>query len=691
MAHFGRWVPAEELRDACAVGRDGVTARDIVEGAARYGLRLTGWRKQLDDLPATPLPAIAHWEFNHFVVLESVKPGEYRINDPANGRRTLGEEQFSRSFTGVVLTAEVGPDFAVGGERSGIVRRLWPWLASSRASLLFAALCGLMQAVPALVVPWLLSVFVDEVLSGERWAWGTRLVAAAVAAAAVLYVLSWLQHRCLNRLAVRLSVVNADGLVSHLLRLPSEYFARRFAGDLTQRVQSVDAVAMGASTQSVGIVIELVTSAVLLVFMVVYSPMLAGIVAALGLANIGLLYAVNRRRNDKNAQMRREQAMLSGIGTSGLAILGPMRAAAREDDLFQRWTGYQARELAARQGFVEMGYMLSSLPMLFALLTSAAVLGLGGWLVLGGHLTVGALLAFYVVATRFVQPMGRLVLLADAFKTLDASLRQIDDVLEAPAEAAPQLQHGRVATLNGNVQLAGRIEFRDVTFGYRASRPPLIEGFNLVVEPGQRVAVIGRTGSGKSTLMRLANGELQPWSGQILYDDVPVADVPFEVLHDSVASADQQIFLFAASVRENLTLWNASAPDHQLFAAAADALIHDEVMARPGGYDSMVEEGGANFSGGQRQRLEIARSLVSNPSVLLLDEATSALDAVTELRIDDALRRRGCTSLIVAHRLSTIRDCDEIVVLERGDVAERGVHDDLMADAEGLYRRLAHA
>ena len=301
-------------------------------------------------------------------------------------------------------------------------------------------------------------------------------------------------------------------------------------------------------------------------------------------------------------------------------------------------------------------------------------------------------MGFYVLTTNFLLPAGRFVLFLDAFQILDANLQRINDVLDAPEDAhlteAPDAVPDRVATLGGRLRLAGRIELRDVTFGHRPNRAPLIEGFSLTVEPGQRVAVIGPTGSGKSTLLKLLSGEYTPWSGEILFDGVPSREIPREVLTGSVSIVDQQIFLFGSTVRDNLTLWNPTVPDRQIVAAARDALIHDEIMGRESGYDSVVEEEGRNFSGGQRQRLEIARALVNNPSALFLDEATSALDAVSEMRIDDALRRRGCTCLIVAHRLSTIRDCDQIIVLDRGGEVQRGTHEDLMACEQGLYYRL---
>ena len=695
LAHHGRWEPIEELREACGVSRDGANAADIVTAGERYGLSITGWRKEIGELRKLELPVILFWEFNHFVVLEGIGNGRYHLNDPANGRRTVGEETFDQAYTGIVLTAERTPEFTPGGTSPSITRRLWPWLRDVKGPLAFIAACGLLLALPGLALPILLSVFVDHVLAGPENSWGVPLVGAAFSACVLVYLLTWLQQHSLRKLAIRLSVVHAERLLSRLFRLPVQYFTHRFAGDLTSRVQLNDRVALESSRQFVSIMIELVMSLLFLALMLVFDPLLAALVAALGAANVVLMRVLSRSRNDENRQVRREQALLFGIGTSGLRNMDSLRATSTEDDFFARWSGYQARELVTRQKFVEMGYVIASLPRLFLILGGAAVLGLGGWRVMSGDMTIGTLMGFYVVAANFLQPIGRFVRSADAFQILEADLQRIDDVLDAPEDPAMESRSDSetsgVATLGGRLRLAGRIELRNITFGYRPKHPPLIDDLSLTIEPGQRVAVVGLTGSGKSTLLKLLNGEYKPWSGEILFDGVPISEIPRQVLTGSVASVDQQIFLFAATVRENLTMWNPAVPGHRLVAAARDALIHDDIMSRASGYDSMVEEGGRNFSGGQRQRLEIGRALVNNPSVLFLDEATSTLDSLSEMKIDDALRRRGCTCVIVAHRLSTIRDCDQIVVLDRGREAQRGTHEDLIANRDGLYYQLIQA
>ena len=521
LAHFGRWEPIEALRDACGVGRDGSSAADIVNAGKRYDLKISGWRKQVGELHDVRLPAILFWEFNHFLVLEGLGRGRYYLNDPANGRRTVDEETFGQAFTGIVLTAEPGPGFRTGGSPPSVIRKLWRWLREVKSPLAFVAACGLLLALPGLSLPVLLSMFVDYVMSGAEGSWGVFFVAAAAVTGGLVYLLTWLQQHALRRLAIRLSVVHAERMLSRLFRLPVEFFAHRFAGDLTSRVQLVNEVAGGSSRQLLGIMIELVMSGLFLVLMVLYNPLLAALVAALGLASIMLMYILCRLRNDENRQLRREQALLYGTGSSIIRNMEALRTTAAEDDCFARWTGYQARELVARQKFAELGHTIATLPRLFLILGGVTVLGFGGWQVMSGDMTIGMLMGFYVVSGNFLQPIGRFVQFADSFQILEADLQRIDDVLDTPEDPALKTVNdsarGRVATLSGRLRMAGRIELRNVTFGYHPNRPPLIENMSLTVEPGQRIALVGPTGSGKSTLLKLVSGEYTPWSGAILF------------------------------------------------------------------------------------------------------------------------------------------------------------------------------
>ena len=691
LAHFGRRVPLEELRDACGVGRDGSNAQDIVRAAKRYGVEAQGWRRTIDQLAAMPAPLILFWGFNHFLVLEGVLRDRFYLNDPATGRRVVDRDTVDRHFTGVALALSPGAGFEPGGDPPGVMRRLWPWLREYRPALAFAAACGLLLAPPMLALPLLLSAFVDHVLIGGQSDWGAGLAGAVAASGVLVYLLSWLQMRSLRNLAVRISTDRSDRYITRLLRLPVQFFAHRFAGDLASRVQLVNQVANVGAGQLAGLAIDLVMSLLFLGLMLAYDPLLALAALALGAICLAAMRAMARLRKDQNHRLRREQGLLQGVGAAGLLLIDTLRATARENDFFARWSGHQASELQARQEFTELGHATAAFPGLFHMLGAAAVFGLGGWRVMSGDMTIGMLVGFYVLAGNFLQPVGRFAQFSDLIETLEADLQRLDDVFGAPEDAQAQRAAtsatSGVVTFQDRLRLIGRLELRNVTFGFQRNRPPLIENFSLAIEPGQRVAMIGPSGSGKSTLALLAAGIYEPWSGEVLFDGRPRAAIPHEVLSASVSIIDQHATLFAASVRDNLTMWNEQTPDEHVTAAARDAAIHEEIIARPLGYHAPVEEDGRNFSGGQRQRLEIARGLVNNPSLLILDEATSALDTLTEVRVDDGIRRRNCSCLIVAHRLSTIRDADSILVLNQGRVAEQGTHEDLIADEDGLYSR----
>ncbi|MCY4279859.1 MAG: ATP-binding cassette domain-containing protein, partial [Acidimicrobiaceae bacterium] len=688
-------------------------ASDIVAAGRAHGLHLTGWRMETEALSDLDSPAILFWEFNHFVVLEGVRGERYYLNDPANGRRSVSAQTMDRAFTGVVLRAQRSDSFTTTRRPPGIVAKLWPWLAPAKGALAFSVLAGLLAAAPVAALPVMIGVFVDRVLGGADPGWGAPLAWVMGVSAAVMYLLVWLQQYMFRKMAVSLAVGGVQGFLGRLFRLPPQFFEHRFVGDLTSRVHLVDNVAVGASTGAAWLVIEMFASLTLLAVMFVFDPLLAALIAAVAAANIGLMLLLSRMRADTERQLSHEQAMLTSVESTGLRDMDMIRATASEGDFFVRWSGQQAREIAARQKFSATGYVIGALPRLFAMAGAVIVLGVGGWQVVQNELSAGALIAFYTLAGAFLAPIGRFVLFADSFMVLDADLQRVSDVLAASVDgprtpgtqpsqaraaqdaaataAAPAGSSVKVATFGGRLRLAGSLELSDVTFGFNKDRAPLIDALSLTIEAGQRVAFVGLTGSGKSTLLRLISGELVPDSGRILFDGAPRGEVPAEVLANSVASVDQQIHLFAASVRDNLTMWNATVDDEQMIAAARDACIHDEIMNRVGGYDSPVAEAGRNFSGGQRQRLEIARALTQNPSILLADEATSTLDAVVERDIDDGLRRRGLTCVIVAHRLATIRDCDVIVVLDRGRAAQRGTHEELLADRGGLYRQLVES
>ncbi len=692
LAHHGRVVPLTELRQACGISRDGSKASSVVKAARTYGLTAKGFRKEPEEVREMPMPAIAFWDFNHFLVVEGFGNDRVYLNDPAGGPRTVSFEEFDRAFTGVVLTFEPGEDFERGGEFPSLARGLATRLQGSLGALTFGVLAGLALILPGVLMPAYSRVFVDNILVGGITEWLTPLLTAMAVTLVFLVALSWLQQYALFRLGQKLEVTSSGRFFWHVLHLPVTFFDLRYAADVASRTQLNSRIADLLSTRLTVNVVNLTMIVFYAVAMLRYDVILAVVGVSISLLNLVALRVSSRRRTDASRRVEREQGQVLATAFHGVQTIETLKAGGTESDFFARWAGFQAKAIRADQGLAVYSSYLSVVPALLTGLTTTAILIIGAQQIVVGALSIGALVAFQYLMASFSGPVNTLVTLGGDIQEIEAGIGRLNDVLEYPTDAtldaypAGEGPEGR----REPARLMGSFELRDVTFGYSSLEPPLIDGFNLTVRPGARVALIGGSGSGKSTIARLLCGLYQPWSGEILFDGQPRTSHPREVMVSSLALVNQEVVLFEGTVTENITLWDTTVPESHVIQAGRDAEIHQDIAARAGGYASMVEEAGRNWSGGQRQRLEIARALVSDPSILVLDEATSALDPTTEQRIDDHLRRRGCACLIVAHRLSTIRDCDEIVVLQNGKIVQRGTHDELIAQGR-LYASLIAA
>ncbi len=686
LGYHGRLVPLEELRLACGVSRDGSKASNMVKAARTYGLKAKGFSKEPAALRAFPLPQIVFWNFNHFLVVEGFGPGRVYLNDPATGPRVVADEEFNQSFTGVVLIFEPGPEFQPGGVSAGMLGDLRQRLAGTETALAYVLLVTLALIIPGLAIPAFARIFLDQVLATGLRGWITPLLIGMGLTATLRAALTWLQQTALLRLETRLALGGSGRFFWHVLHLPVEFFSQRYAGEICARVAINDRLAALLSGDLATAVLSLVLVVFYALLMFQYDALLTSIGVGVALLNIGVLRAIARRRVDTSRQLQADRGKLLGTAYAGLEMIETLKATGVEPEFFARWSGYHAKVVNAEQRLAVFSQTLAVVPPLLATLNTVAILVIGSLRIMDGRLTVGMLVAFQSLMSSFLQPIDQLVRLGGTMQEIEAEMSRVADVLRYPRDSQATARPDSPPT----VALSGHIELRNVTFGFSHMAPPLLENLNLTIRPGQRVALVGGSGSGKSTVAKLVTGLYAPWSGEILFDGQPRSTLGRATLAGALAFVDQEIVLFEGTLRENLALWDDRVAEETLVAAARDAVIHDLIMSRPGGYAAQIEGCGRDLSGGQRQQIEIARALVGDPRILVLDEATSALDPLTEQTLDGNLRRRGCTCLIVAHRLSTIRDADEILVMECGQIVERGTHAQLLG-AGGHYTRLIQA
>ena len=684
LGYHGRFIPLEELRVECGVSRDGSKASNILKAARKFGMEAKGFRHEPEELRTMNFPLIIFWNFNHFVVLEGFKKDKVYLNDPASGPKVISYEEFDKAFTGVTLTFTPTEEFEKGGDRESTFKALSRRLDNAFSPLVYVILAGLFLVVPGIVVPVFSKIFVDNVLVGQMTGWFRPLLVAMSITALIRGALTWLQEHYLLKFETRLAISSSAKFLTHIVSLPVEFFAQRMAGDLVSRIQLNDKVATllsgTLSINALNIVMVVFYVAVMFYYDVVLT--LTGI--AVAMLNLVALKLVSKKRVLLNQTLQQEMGKLMGVSMSGLRMIETLKASGGESDFFAKWGGHEAKVTNATQELAMPTQLLNMVTPLLVAINNLVVLVVGGFRVMDGALTMGMLVAFQSLMASFIDPFNQLVQLGSTLQETNADIKRLDDAMKY--KVIPRFGNVTMDDFDAE-KLDGKLELKNISLGYSKVEDALITDFSVTLNPGDRVAIVGGSGSGKSTVAKIASGLYTPWAGEVMYDNKSLKEIPEPVFFDSVAMVDQDVFMFEGTIKENLTMWDDAVPDEDMVFAAHDAHIHDEIASRKGGYESFVEEGGTNFSGGQKQRMEIARALMNRPTLLIMDEATSALDAHTEMIVDQNIRRRGTTCLIVAHRLSTIRDCDEIIVLDKGKIVQRGTHES-MKDIEGPYAEL---
>lgn len=687
LAYYGKWVPLEQVRADCGVSRDGSNARNMVRAARSYRLIAKGCRYEPDTLRRQgSFPCIIHWNFNHFVVLDGFKGDKALLNDPAKGSYAVSMETFDQSFTGICLLFEPGADFQPGGKPKSVFAFARKRLDGAGAAVAFMLLTTFITSLIGIIYSVFSHIFLDRLLTGENVGWLGGFILALVLFGAVRLAVEWIRAVYSLRINGKLAIVGSTSFMWKVLHLPMAFFSQRMAGDIQQR-QNANAAIAGSMVK---VLAPLAIDAALMLFYLIvmfrYSVLLTLMGVASIVINLSLSRLIAKKRVNITRVQQRDEGKLAGATVAGIEMIETIKSSDAENGFFKRWAGYQASVNTQKVRYEKLSQYLGALPSLVSSVTNSAVMMAGVWLTINGEFTAGMILAFQGFLTEFGEPAMTLVSAGQTIQEMRTDMERVEDVMQYPEDAV----YGPETQLRDDVEydkLSGSVVMRGVTFGYSRLAEPLIEDFDLTLKPGSRVALVGASGCGKSTIAKLIAGLYQPWSGEILFDGKPINEIDRSVFTGSLAVVDQDIILFENTIANNIKMWDSSIEDFEMILAARDASLHEDIMQREGGYNCRLAEGGKDLSGGQRQRLEIARVLAQDPTIIILDEATSALDARTEYEVVRSINERGITCIVVAHRLSTIRDCDEIIVLDHGKVTERGTHEELYA-LGGAYTRL---
>ena len=691
LAYHGLWVPLEKVRADCGVSRDGSKASNILKAARTYGLAAKGMTYSTEALrKKATFPCIIFWNFNHFVVLDGFKGKHVYINDPARGQIKITLEEFDESFTGIALLFEKTEAFQEGGSKPDTLRFARKRLEGLGGAVAFVMLTAAITSFVSIINTSLNQVFLDNILSGNNANWLLPLIAIMCVLATITGVVSIMNLTNLATIEGKIAIVSSSRFMRHLLHLPIGFYSQRMVGDLQQRQTANESIAYALIGQLAPVAINSIMLILYLVIMLRYSMLLTAVGILTVVGNALLAHYISEKRINISRTAMASAGKLYATTVGGIEMIETIKAAGAETGYFGMWAGYQASVNEGTVRSTRLNEYLGAIPSVLTELANILVLALGICLIVMGDFTPGALLAFTGFLTSFMAPVNQMIVLGQSLQEMQTQMERVEDVMRYEVDVPEEPQSSlEVAELKSE-KLRGQVDLEHITFGYSPLEPPLIEDFSLHLEPGEWVALVGGSGCGKSTIAKLVSGLYKPWEGTVSFDGTPLDEVPHAVLRGSLAVVDQDIVTFDDTVSDNIKLWDRSIEDFEVVLACRDAEIHDVIAGREGGYQSPILPGGRNFSGGQLQRIEIARVLAQDPTVIILDEATSALDSQTEAAVIQRIRDRGITCIVVAHRLSTIRDCDEIIVLREGKVVERGTHTDLMAH-NGAYSELVRS
>ena len=686
LAYYDKWIPLEQVRADCGVSRDGSNAKNVLKAARNYGLTAKGYRYEPEDLKKNgKFPCIIHWNFNHFLVLNGFKGDKAVLNDPAKGCYSVSMDTFDKSFTGICLMFEPSETFEPGGKPKSVIAFAKARLKDAGTAVAFTIITTVITSLMGIISPAFSRVFLDRLLTGRNPDWFLPFIYALAAFSALQILVAFIQAVFSARINAKMAAVGNSTFMWKVLRMPMEFFSQRMAGDIQSRKGANASIASSLAGTFAPLVIQAAMMVFYLVVMIRYSLVLTLIGLGSIVINVFMSRIISQKRINLTRVQMRDAGKLAGATVAGVEMIETIKASGAENGFFEKWAGYQASVNTQKVKFAKLNQYLGLIPQLVSTLTNTAVLIVGVYLTMIGQFTIGMVMAFQGFLASFMGPAQMLISAGQALQEMRTQMERVEDVMQYPTDV--MLNIDNLDEEEQYDKLSGALEMKNVTFGYSRLAEPLIQDFNLTLKPGSRVAFVGTSGCGKSTMSKLISGLYQPWSGEILFDGKPMTKIDRSVFTGSLAVVDQDIILFEDTIANNIKMWDTSIEDFEMIMAARDAQLHADIMQREGGYNYRITEGGKDFSGGQRQRMEIARVLAQDPTIIILDEATSALDAKTEYEVVKSIKDRGITCIVVAHRLSTIRDCDEIIVMDRGRVVERGTHQELYAKG-GFYTQL---
>lgn len=689
LGYYGSFPKLNLVKSACGVSDDEILPENLTKAASRFGFTTKDNTGDFEEIPV-PLPIIIKTTSGKYALITKNNNNNYNIHDTEKGEQKISSQNLKNIYDGWSLKLTPGSDFKVLEKQGSFYKELIKRVLPNFKRLIYVFIAGIILLIPGIVVPSFNKLFFDDIIILSQDQWFYPMISILAVFIILGCVLVYLQQWVLLKVELKSSITESYKFITHILKVPYNYFQAHSSGETLKRLKLNDAIAILLTTDLSTAILQCLTIVLYGVIMLKYNWILALVGVSILLGNILALRYFSKKRTALNQSLFKNQQAIFSTATSGIEQIETIKASGAENDFFSLWSSRLINSINDQQKLGVTSRILAVLPSFIDQLKTVIILLLGGLLIMEGEITIGVFLALQSFLSSLSKPVAGLVEFTGELQVSKSDINNLIDSFEEPIDAFcdDNVKESINTITSSNSKLTGKLEVKNISFGYSKFSEPLIQNFSLTAYPGKRIAIIGGSGSGKSTLLKVISGLYQPLSGEINYDDKPLNSVNKDVFRSSVSLIDQDTFFFKGTIADNITMWNKSIDSSRIIQSGKDSVIHETISERKGGYNSKVSPDGKNFSGGQRQRLEIARALVTNPSILFLDEATSALDTETEKIVMNNILKRNCTTITIAHRLTTIKDFDEIIVLDKGIVIQRGNHTDLVKDEEGLYYKL---